>query len=89
LGEDIEYSIRIHSLGYKIGLIPDAIVYHKRRTDFVKFYKQIHFFGRARINIYKFFPVAVEVGAFFPGICHAWFRFYYCGNIWLAYSNPV
>jgi glycosyltransferase involved in cell wall biosynthesis len=66
LGEDIEYSIRIHSLGYKIGLIPDAIVYHKRRTDFVKFYKQLHFFGRARINIYKFFPDQLKAVHFFP-----------------------
>ncbi|WP_374949303.1 glycosyltransferase [Mucilaginibacter sp.] len=66
LGEDIEYSIRIHSLGYKIGLIADAIVYHKRRTDFLKFYKQIHFFGRARINIYKFFPSQLKLVHFFP-----------------------
>lgn len=66
LGEDIEYSIRIHSLGYKIGLIPDAIVYHKRRTDFIKFYKQLHFFGRARINVYKFFPDQLKAVHFFP-----------------------
>lgn len=66
LGEDIEYSIRIHSMGYKIGLIPDAIVYHKRRTDFVKFYKQLHFFGRARINISKFFPDQLKAVHFFP-----------------------
>jgi glycosyltransferase involved in cell wall biosynthesis len=66
LGEDIEYSIRIHSLGYKIGLIPDAIVYHKRRTDFVKFFKQLHFFGRARINVYKFFPDQLKAVHFFP-----------------------
>ncbi|RWY50323.1 glycosyltransferase [Mucilaginibacter gilvus] len=68
LGEDIEYSIRIHSLGYKIGLIPDAIVYHKRRTDFVKFFKQLHFFGRARINVYKFFPDQLKVVHFFPAV---------------------
>lgn len=66
LGEDIEYSIRIHSLGFKIGLIPDAIVYHKRRTNFMQFYKQIHFFGRARINIYKFFPETLKLVHFFP-----------------------
>jgi glycosyltransferase involved in cell wall biosynthesis len=68
LGEDIEYSIRIHSLGYKIGLIPEAIVYHKRRTSFLKFYKQLHFFGRARINIYKFFPDQLKAVHFFPAI---------------------
>ena len=56
LGEDIEFSIRIHKAGFKIGLIPTAVVYHKRRTNFKQFYKQLHFFGRARINIYRFFP---------------------------------
>jgi len=68
LGEDIEYSIRIHSLGFKIGLIPDAIVYHKRRTNFLQFYKQLHFFGRARINIYKFFPKELKAVHFFPAV---------------------
>ena len=68
LGEDIEFSIRIHSLGFKIGLIPDAIVYHKRRTDFSQFYKQLHFFGRARINIYKHFPSELKVVHFFPAL---------------------
>ncbi|HEY8927893.1 MAG TPA: glycosyltransferase [Mucilaginibacter sp.] len=67
-GEDIEYSIRIHSLGFKIGLIPDAKVYHKRRTNFLQFYKQIHFFGRARINVYKFFPAELKLVHFFPAV---------------------
>ena len=65
-GEDLEYSIRVHSMGFKIGLIPEAKVYHKRRTDFVKFYKQLHFFGRARINVYKFFPASLKLVHFFP-----------------------
>ncbi|MFC6102910.1 glycosyltransferase [Olivibacter domesticus] len=66
LGEDIEYSIRIHKAGFKIGLIPNAIVYHKRRTDFIQFYRQLHFFGRARINIYKHFPTELKLVHFFP-----------------------
>jgi len=65
-GEDIEYSIRIHAAGFKIGLIPDAKVYHKRRTSFMQFYKQLHFFGRARINVYKFFPSELKAVHFFP-----------------------
>ncbi len=68
LGEDIEYSIRIHSMGFKIGLIPAAKVYHKRRTNFLQFYKQLHFFGRARINVYKFFPGGLKAVHFFPAI---------------------
>ena len=68
LGEDIEFSIRIHSMGFKIGLIPEALVYHKRRTDLIQFYKQLHFFGRARINIYKHFPSELKVVHFFPAL---------------------
>lgn len=68
LGEDIEYSIRIHTKGFKIGLIPDAKVYHKRRTSFRQFFKQLHFFGRARINIYKFFPSELKLVHFFPAV---------------------
>ncbi len=66
LGEDIEFSIRIQSLGFRIGLIPGAIVYHKRRTSFMQFYKQVHFFGRARINIFKHFPSELKAVHFFP-----------------------
>lgn len=66
LGEDIEYSIRIHESGFQIGLIPGAKVFHKRRTSLIQFYKQIHFFGRARINIYKHFPSELKLVHFFP-----------------------
>ncbi|HKG07073.1 MAG TPA: glycosyltransferase [Pedobacter sp.] len=68
LGEDIEYSIRIHEAGFKIGLIPDAKVFHKRRTSFMQFYKQLHFFGRARINVYKHFPAELKLIHFFPAV---------------------
>ncbi|WP_158795300.1 glycosyltransferase family 2 protein [Pedobacter sp. L105] len=68
LGEDIEYSIRIHEHGFKIGLIPGARVFHKRRTSLIQFYKQIHFFGRARINIYKHFPAELKLVHFFPAV---------------------
>lgn len=68
LGEDIEYSIRIHQAGFIIGLIPNAKVYHKRRTSFKAFWKQLHFFGRARINITKFFPETLKLVHFFPAL---------------------
>src|SRR5690606_1723276 len=68
LGEDIEYSIRIQKAGFSIGLIPQAHVYHKRRTNFRQFYKQLHFFGRARINIYKHFPEELRLVHFFPAL---------------------
>ncbi|BDD08970.1 glycosyl transferase [Fulvitalea axinellae] len=66
MGEDIEFSIRIIDKGFKVGLIENAYVYHKRRTDFGQFYKQLHFFGRARINIRRFFPQELKLVHMFP-----------------------
>jgi glycosyltransferase involved in cell wall biosynthesis len=66
MGEDIEYSIRIIKNGFDVGLISNAFVYHKRRTNLRQFYKQLHFFGRARINIGRFFPKEIKLVHFFP-----------------------
>ncbi len=68
MGEDIEFSIRIHQSGFRVGLIPDAFVYHKRRTSLADFYRQLHFFGRARINIGRFFPGEIRLVHFFPAL---------------------
>jgi glycosyltransferase involved in cell wall biosynthesis len=86
LGEDIEFSIRIQSMGFKIGLIPKAIVFHKRRTDLMQFYKQLHFFGRARINIYKHFPSELKIVHFFPAL---FTLFLMLSLILNAISNPL
>jgi glycosyltransferase involved in cell wall biosynthesis len=52
-GEDIDFSIRIFKAGYNCRLFPEAWVWHKRRTDFRKFYRQVYNSGIARINLYK------------------------------------
>ena len=41
-GEDIDFSYRIVEAGYKTMLIPEAWVWHKRRTDFRKFFRQVY-----------------------------------------------
>lgn len=66
MGEDIEFSIRIIESGFKTGLIEDAYVYHKRRTSLKQFYRQLHFFGRARINISRFYPAELKPLHAFP-----------------------
>jgi len=65
-GEDIELSRRIMSLGFKVGLIPEAFVYHKRKNSLSGLYKQTEFFGRARIQIYHLFPDTLKITHFFP-----------------------
>lgn len=66
MGEDIEFSIRIIKHGFTTALIPDAYVYHKRRTDLKQFFNQLHFFGRARINIHRFYPDELKAIHFMP-----------------------
>jgi glycosyltransferase involved in cell wall biosynthesis len=67
-GEDIEFSIRIVENGFKTALITDAFVYHKRRTNFIQFFKQLHFFGTARVNIGRFYPRQVKLVHLFPSL---------------------
>ncbi|WKV13959.1 glycosyltransferase [Marivirga harenae] len=66
MGEDIEFSIRIEKAGFKTGLIPKAKVYHKRRTKLGQFYKQLFFFGRGRINIFRFYKSELKLVHLFP-----------------------
>lgn len=66
MGEDIEFSIRIIESGFKTGLIEEAYVFHKRRTSLKQFYRQLHFFGRARINISRFYPSELKPLHAFP-----------------------
>ena len=59
-GEDIDLSIRIQKAGFAVKLYRDAFVYHKRRVDLRRFYKQVHIFGQARINLYKLYPDSLK-----------------------------
>lgn len=67
-GEDIEFSIRIIEMGFKTGLIEDAYVFHKRRTNLNQYYKQLKFFGMARINVWTFYPGELKLVHFFPAM---------------------
>ena len=67
-GEDIDFSIRIFKGGYTCRLFPDAWVYHKRRTDLKKFFKQVHNSGIARINLYKKYPDSLKLVHWLPAV---------------------
>ena len=64
--EDIEFSIRMRKAGYRVGLIPEAYVYHKRRTDFQQFYRQVYNFGRGRVLVGRAHPGEVKLTHWFP-----------------------
>jgi len=68
MGEDIEFAIRIIESGFTTGLIPGAFIYHKRRTSFGQFFRQLRFFGRARINISRYYPAELKLVHTFPAL---------------------
>lgn len=81
-GEDIDFSIRIFQAGYSCRLFPEAWVYHKRRTDFRKFFKQVHNSGIARINLYKKHPHSLKVVHLLPAL-------FTIGVLFLLLASPI
>ena len=67
-GEDIDFSIRIYESGARCRLIPQAWVWHKRRTDLRKFFKQVHNSGIARINLMKRHPGSLKLVHLLPAV---------------------
>ena len=65
-GEDIDFSIRIFKAGHACRLFPGAWVWHKRRTDFRKFFRQVYNSGIARINLYKKYPESLKIVHLMP-----------------------
>ena len=67
-GEDIDFSIRIFKAGHTCRLFPSAWVWHKRRTDFRKFFRQVFNSGIARINLHKKHPGSLKPVHAMPAI---------------------
>ena len=67
-GEDIDFSYRIVEAGYKPQLFPEAWVWHKRRTDFRKFFRQVYNSGIARINLEKRHPGTMKLVHLLPTV---------------------
>ena len=67
-GEDIDFSYRIVEAGYQTALIPEAWVWHKRRTDFRKFFRQVYNSGIARINLEKRHPGTLKLVHLLPTV---------------------
>ncbi len=65
-GEDIDFSYRIFENGYMCRLFPEAWVWHKRRTDMRKFFKQVFNSGIARINLEKRHPGTMKLVHMLP-----------------------
>ena len=67
-GEDPDLSLRLKKAGFKICLIPEAKVYHKRRIDWSKFYAQVKKFGMVRPILNKWHPGSSRITYWFPAL---------------------
>lgn len=81
-GEDPDLSFRIMNEGYKVSLIREAVVYHKRRIDFIKFTKQVYKFGVVRVILNRWYPQSGKLVYFLPSL-------FFLGSVGLAVLAAV
>ena len=82
IGEDIDLSFRIKEAGFKTRLFPEAHVYHKRRVDLKKFFRQVNTFGKARILLNTLHPGTLKLVHMLPAC-------FVIGNIFLVLGAVI
>jgi glycosyltransferase involved in cell wall biosynthesis len=65
--EDIDMSTRIRQAGFSIGLLQNP-VWHKRRVDFAKFFRQVYVFGMSRITLKLLYPGSMKPVHMLPAL---------------------
>ena len=60
-GKDIEWSLRTKKRGFRLELVSQAFVYHKRKNTLWSFAKQGFSFGRNRVNVSRYHPEAIKL----------------------------
>ena len=83
--EDIELSIRMRKSGFKSVLIPEAYVYHKRRTTLGQFYRQVSNFGKGRVLVGRAHRGEVKLTHWLPSL----FTLGFCSLPILFFINTI
>lgn len=65
--EDIDMSTRVRHGGFSIGLIQNP-VWHKRRVDFRKFFRQVYVFGKSRVTLKLLYPDSLKAVHLLPAV---------------------
>lgn len=84
-GEDLDFSMRVIKAGFKSALIPDAFVYHRRRTSTRAFFRQVFNSGMARIVLEEFHPGTLRVVHTLP----SFFSIFLLFSIVFSTVNPL
>lgn len=66
--EDIDMSTRIRLAGFSIALFRNVRVFHKRRVDMRKFWRQVHVFGMSRITLQLLYPGSMKAVHWLPAL---------------------
>lgn len=66
--EDIDMSMRIKNAGFSVALIRPAVVFHKRRVNFRKFFRQVYVFGMSRITLKLLYPNSMKLVHCLPAL---------------------
>jgi GT2 family glycosyltransferase len=85
-GEDMDLSNRIKKLGFKVKVLPQVKVFHKRRANFEQFFKQTFNFGMARPILSKLHHTHLKLTYWFPTLFSFGLLF---ALILLMLGNPV
>ena len=67
-GEDPDLVFRLWQKGFQTSLVPEAYVYHKRRIDFRRFYRQVYRFGSVRPILNQWHPHTAKPTYWFPTV---------------------
>lgn len=66
--EDIDMSTRIRLAGYAPQLFREVRVFHKRRGNLAKFWRQVHVFGMSRITLQLLYPGSMKLVHWLPAL---------------------
>ncbi|MDE6340995.1 MAG: glycosyltransferase [Muribaculaceae bacterium] len=83
--EDIDMSTRIRLAGFSPELIRDVKVYHKRRGNLAKFWRQVHVFGMSRITLQLLYPGSMKAVHWAPAL----FVIFSAASVIAAFFNPL
>ncbi len=83
--EDIDMSTRIRLAGFSPELIREVKVYHKRRGNLAKFWRQVHVFGMSRITLQLLYPGSMKAVHWAPAL----FVIFSAASVIASFFNPL
>lgn len=68
IAEDIDLTFRLWENDFETQLIPNAFVYHKRKSSLRDFFNQTYKFGKARPLLNQKYPKSAKITYWFPSL---------------------